>query len=152
MTMTDPIAAGVAYLKGIAAVTTEVPAARIFGTELPAEQADDMPRKAIVLVPAGGGGGPGDNSYLRLDLQRIDAHSYGGTPFQARIVARQVHEAFKLLQRRVVTYTDYDGSTAKVLLHSAAVGGGFVALRDPDTKWPSVLRSYVLLYAEEAVA
>ena len=50
----------------------------------------------------------------------------------------------------MVTYTE-DGSSVGVLLHAFTPSGGFVALREPETRWPRVLRSYTCLYAETEI-
>ena len=114
---------------------------RVFGIELPASEAGSMPRKAVVLKPT-----PGstltDGSYLEHTGQRIDAFSYGETPFESERVRRAVFDAFKALQRKV---------SAAVLIHWCEPAGGFANLRDPDAGWPVNFQSFQAFYAETAV-
>ncbi len=123
----------------------------IFGSEAPDDPDFNaaMPTECIVVQPAGGLG-PADGSYLRLDGQRLEISYYGATPYQARRLAREGHEALKHVKRRVVTYTD-DSTEIGVLIHSYTPSGGFVALREPETRWPRVLRAYVCTYSETEI-
>ena len=59
------------------------PAARVYPAELPADQADDQPRYAVVVVPLGGSGPASD---VRRLMPKIDVTCYGATPKQAQDV------------------------------------------------------------------
>lgn len=125
----------------------------VFGSDAPDDPAFNaaMPTEVVVVQPAGGTG-PLDGSYAAIDAQRLEVNSYGSTPYRARRLARQVHELLKAVRRRVVLYEDAvdESSPAEVgvLVHSYTPSGGFVALREPETRWPRVLRAYVCTYAE----
>lgn len=139
MSRPDPISSTAAFLAADSEVDAEV-AGLVFGHELPTEQADLMPRKCLVVSGAGGFGSGG---YLPVDRGRLDLRSYGITHEEAMDVALAAHNALKTMRRTVI---------GDVVLYSADPSGGFLGLREPDTKWPLVLRSYLLLYDERAVA
>ena len=66
----DAVAALVAYLRGDAEVAALV-VGRVYGAELPPQEAAQMPRKAVVVAASGGGStGPGARSYLPVGLVR----------------------------------------------------------------------------------
>ena len=134
----DPIAAVMQYLKddsGIAALVS----ARVFGLELPKDEASSMPRKAIVCKVAGGAS---PASYLKLNDFRIDFFCYGETPFEAMKILRTLHDVMKQLERSVKLST---------LMHDAIQSGGPTAFRDPDTDWPIALETWMVSVAEVAV-
>ena len=137
----DPIAALVAFLKADAGVIA-LAGTRVFGLELPATEAAPMPRKAVVLQ-ASGGPSLAAGSYLEHDTQRVDAFSYGETPFEAQRLRRAVFDALKPLRRVVVTST---------LLHWVEPAGGFATQRDPDADWPRAFQSFQVFFAEQAAA
>lgn len=128
----------VAYLGAIAPLA-ELVAGRIHGGELPPDAADAMPIACVVVSDSGGLGDAGD---LPLDRQRVDVKSYGATPRQAKEVAVTVHAALRALRRQVM---------GSVFLHSATPSGGFISAREPKTRWPLTLRTYVALYDEREV-
>ncbi len=115
---------------------------RVFGNELPRAEADNMPRKAVVLQPSPGPTLTG-GSYLKHTAQSFDVFSYGETVFESERVRRAVFDALKPLQREV---------SAGVLIHWCDPAGGFANLRDPDTRWPINFQSFQAFYAEEAAA
>jgi len=135
----DIIAALVAHLKADAGVAA-LAGTRVVGIELPQSQVPDMPRKCVVLQPSGGVSPIG--GYARHTGQRIDAVSWGETPFEAETLRRAVFAAFKPLQRATIN---------GVLVHWVADGGGAVSRRDPDTGWPAAVQSFQAFYAEEEV-
>jgi hypothetical protein len=147
----DPIAATAALLAARQAVSDEVDT--VYGEELPNDDdfVTSMPKAAIALQSAGGIG-PGDSSYLPLGGQRIDVDCYAETLFLARRLARIVHDELKAVRRETVIYDDENGDPVSVLIHGYTVSSGFVALREPVTHWPRVIRTYVALYAEQEVA
>lgn len=129
----------------------------VYGSDAPDDAVFNaaMPTEVVVVQPAGGTG-PLDGSYAAIDAQRLEINSYGSTPYRARRLARQVHAILKPIRRRVVEYEDAvddesSPDTVGVLVHSYTPSGGFVALREPETRWPRVLRAYVCTYAETEV-
>jgi hypothetical protein len=148
----DPTAATVALLAGRSSIST-LAGTDIYGEELPGDAAfvDSMPKVAIAVQSAGGIGF-GDASYLPIGGQRVDVDCYAPTLFEARRLARVAHEELKAVRREVVTYDDENGDPVSVLIHAFTVSSGFVALREPTTEWPRVIRTYTAIYAEQEVA
>lgn len=139
--MADPVGATrdiLAADAGIAALAGD----RVFGGELPAGEADSMPRRALVVKPSGGisiTGGSG----VEHDTQRVDLFAYGATPKQA---ADLVSLAALVLRRvdRVVA--------AGTLVHWYQPAGGYSSSREPDTDWPRAFMSFQIFHALESVA
>ena len=69
--ITDQVAAIIAILKADTDTATEV-GTRVFGDELPRDEADSMPRKCIVIAPTGGAPPSWSAGTLRLEVQRLD--------------------------------------------------------------------------------
>lgn len=139
--MADPIRALVEWLKtdgDIAAAS----ASRIFGGELPDEEAASMPRAAIV-VSASGGASLTARTYVRHDTQRVDVLAYGETPFEADALARMCRLRITGLRRKVI---------AGCLIHWADVAGGLSAGRDRDAVWPYAFQSFQIFHALEVVS
>ena len=132
----DTLAAAILLLKADVEVALLVNT-RVFGEELPPEEAADMPRAAVLLRTSSNAAGIG--GYSRLEVNGIDAYCFGETPAQAEEVRRAVHEAFKQARRAVVEET---------LLHSFDQIGSPRADRDPDTQWPYSLSSWRMLASE----
>lgn len=137
----DVVAALVAFLKADAGVAA-LAGSRVFGLELPAGEAASMPRHAVVLR-ASGGPSLTAGSYAEHATQRIDAFSYGATPFEAERLRRTVFDGLKPLQRVVA---------AGVLVHWVDPAGGWSTLRDPDGDWPVAFQSFQAFFAETAAA
>ena len=137
----DLLAALVAHLRAQTLVSA-LTGARVYGTELPAFETPHMPRHALVLSPAGGV----PHGYLvslSLDAMRIDAWSYGATPFEAMRLRRAVRAAMRSVERvRVGT----------ALIHWVVPAGGFMEDRDPQARWPRVFESFTLMGSELAAA
>lgn len=135
----DVIDGLVTFLKADAPLAVLV-GTRVFGLELPPDEAKSMPRTAVVVQPSGG---PTlvEGSYLEHTAQRFDVFSHGETPFESERVRRAVFDALKALQRVI---------SAGVLIHWCDPAGGFANLRDPDTKWPINFQSFQAFYAETA--
>jgi len=137
----DPLLA----LRALVAADADVVAlagTRVFAAELPDSEATVMPRAVAVIAASGG---PPDAGYAPLARRRIDVRTYGKTPLGAMQLHLAVHAVLKNLRRT---------PSLTVLLHSAALEAGPVALREPDTgaEWPFVFASYALLVSEQAVA
>jgi hypothetical protein len=113
---------------------------RIFAVELPAAQSKPMPRKALVIRPAGGLGSDG---YLAAAALRFDFHCYGETPYEADRVRRAAHGAIKQMHRK---------THLSIILHSATQSGGPTFFREQDTNWPVSLESWLVFAAETLAA
>lgn len=111
---------------------------RVFGEELPGEEASSMPRPAVVLRHAPGLAGP--RGYVELEVNNFDVFCYGTTPAQAEEVRRAVYSALKHARRQAV---------AETLIHSFDQVGTIQSLRDPDTQWPYSLSSWRSLASEK---
>ena len=113
---------------------------RIFAVELPASESKNMPRKALVIRPAGGSGSDG---YEEFAHQRFDFFCYGETPHEADRVRRAAHGAVKPMDRK-----EHLG----VLIHSIRSSGGSTFFREPDTDWPVSWESWIVMAAERLAA
>ena len=131
----------VAFLKADAELAALVDD-RVFGGELPAGQAANMPRKALVLRPSGGTSLTGD-SHAEHDTQRVDLFGFGATPREASRVLRTASLAMRRMRR---------GVHGGVLLHSANAASGVSRGREPGTEWPREFQSFQIFHALEAVA
>jgi len=137
----DPLLA----LRALIAVDAEVAAlagTRVFAAELPDSEAAAMPRAAAVIAASGG---PPDLGYAPLAHRRIDVRTYGKTPLGAMTLHLAVHAVLKNLRRT---------PSLTVLVHSASLDAGPVAMREPEVgaEWPFVFASYEVFVSEEAVA
>lgn len=138
----NPTKAVIDILKADSSITALV-STRVFGIELPQDEAKNMPRKAIVIQPSGGGTFPvGSNDFVEHSTLRFDAFCYGETPFEAEKVRREVYDVLKQLKRTVIN---------TVLIHWINSAGGLISLRDPETHWPVMFQSHQMFFAERAV-
>lgn len=131
MSIPDPIADIVTLLladNAVAALVDE----RVFGAELPADEAKDMPRAAIVVSPAGGPGRPGTVKYRRL---RVDTICFGADLLESWQVHAAVREVLETLAHR-------DSSLFSIEMSSEAANA-----RDPVKQWPTCYASYRVLTA-----
>jgi uncharacterized protein DUF3168 len=131
MSIPDPIGDIVTLLLADDAVTALVDE-RVFGAELPAEEAKEMPRAAVVVSPAGGPGRPGTVKYRRL---RVDTTCFGVDLLESWQVHAAVREALETLAHR-------DGSLFSILMASEAANA-----RDQAKQWPTCYASYRVLTA-----
>lgn len=134
----DLVASLITHLKGVSEISTLV-GTRVFGGELPGTEVESMPRKSIVLRLAGG---PEEIRTHPLGRGRVDVFSYGEDPLEAGRVDRAVAQALFDVRRT---------SADSTLLHSAGYGGAF-HLKDPETGWPVVLRTTLVLHGETVLA
>ena len=137
----DPLLA----LRALIAADAEVAAlagTRVFAAELPDSEAAQMPRAAAVIAASGG---PPDLGYAPLAHRRIDVRTYGKTPLGAMQLHLAVHAVLKNIRRT---------PSLTVLVHSASLDAGPVAMREPEVgaEWPFVFASYEVFVSEEAVA
>ncbi len=138
----DARAAVIAILKADTD-TAALVGTRVFGDELPRDETDDMPRKAVVISPAGGAALSYTTATLPLEAQRLDVFCYGETLFQAEAVRRAVYGALKAVEREIA---------ANVLVHWIRPAGGAMAGRDPNADWPVKWNSWQLLADERSAA
>ena len=108
---------------------------RVFGTELPDDQAQDMPRPCIVVSAAGGAGsGPGARSRANWVANRLDCKCYGPTPYQSELLHNEVFRVMHKLERTVID---------DIAIMDAVVAGGPLPGRDGDANsWPYTLGVY----------
>ncbi len=100
-----------------------------------------MPRKALVLSPAGG---LGSDDYVEFAALRFDLLCYGETPGEADRVRRAAHGALKQMTRK---------THLNVILHSATQSGGPTFFRHQDrTKWPVSMETWLVRAAETLAA
>lgn len=135
----DPINALADLLKADPSVASLV-ATRVYGGELPDSQNVSMPRECVQLTHAGGPADP--FGYIQVGRLRVDVRCWGPTPYRAGLVHREVHGALKGMRRNV------QGDT---MLFSATVDTAPTSLRDPDTEWPFMFSSWMVLYSERLV-
>ncbi|WP_048648949.1 tail completion protein gp17 [Nitratireductor soli] len=136
----DIITATVTLLKSDAAVTA-LCADRVFGDELPNDEAAAMPRAAIV-VRASGGTSIAAGSFIQHDTQRLDLVAYGATKFDADALRRAARRVLTALRRRVI---------GNVLIHWIESAGGFSSGRDRDGAWPYAFQSFQVFHALQEV-
>jgi len=137
--MTDVLAALVALLQAdpaIAAITQ----GRVYAGELPAEQAAEMPRPALVLQPQPGAAAVTAQAALRT--QRVDLVCWGKTPGAAFELHRVAAAYLRQLSRSVA---------AGCLVHCIEDAGGFTAERDGNSGWPYSAQSFTALFSTEPV-
>lgn len=138
MSVPDPITLVRTYLLTVSAVTT-LCSTRIYGESLPAEEADDMPRAAVVIAAAGGPA----TEWIRTVESRIDVRCYGTTPLAARTLAWAVYDALAWLSKRTI-------ATGK--LYKAMPELAPLSLIDPDTDWPYAVMSLLVTTSRETVS
>jgi len=132
----DVTEAIVTLLKADATITSLVNT-RVFGAELPASEAVNMPRKNLVVQRSGGPAGLG--GYIEVERANIDIRCFGETPLEADKVRRAAHEVLKQYVRTKV---------GDVLVHSFIPVTGAISLRDPDTQWPFVIQTWTFMASE----
>jgi hypothetical protein len=112
-------------------------AGRIFGAELPSGEVGTMPKK-VVLVRWAGGFGVSD--VVLLSSWRVDIWCYADTPYEASRLHRFVHHRMKSLTGMLVN---------GIKLYPAQEAGGPVSIREPETKWPAVIQSFAVMFADD---
>lgn len=110
---------------------------RVFGIEVPASEAEFMPRKLIAVRQSGMGGQSG--GFVRLQRALIDIACYGETPFEAERLRLEVSRFLKDFRRR---------TSEGFLLHSFDLVNGPIHLREPQTEWPYVLETWRCMASE----
>lgn len=140
MATTDEMTSLIAFLRADAGVAALV-GARVY-EELPASEAANMPRKAVVIASAGLGSQMLTNrSWSRVTSSTKDVRCYGETLYQARLVYNAVNDALIVLRRRILS---------GVLVYGAFRTNGPQGLREATVNWPLVFASYDVAAAEVA--
>lgn len=134
MSIPDPLEAVVAFLAADVD-TNALTSSRVYGVELPPSQVESMPRKSIVIRRSGGGPSVGDSSRIPWSLPRMDVFSYGETPYQASRVDLAAYRALKQM-------TPHKRGTCRLV--DAQLSAGPIDLREQETPWPLVWRSYLV--------
>lgn len=137
----DPVAALVAILR--AAPTAAIGGAgnRVFGGELPAEEAELMPRRTIV-IRASGGVSLTAGSYAEADTTRVDLFAYDATPAKAAELCAWAALQLRRIERQVA---------AETLVHWVQPAGGYSSGREPVVEWPRAFQSFQVFHALESV-
>lgn len=115
--------------------------AHVFAGEIPRTEIELMPRRTVLLNPAGGGLlGRGFQEYGDI---RVDVHCYGETRRDAWVVHLAVRTALKQMRSQTIS---------GVRLMWARSSSGGTITREPATEYPVCLSAYQVLVAEVAVA
>ena len=148
MSLADPMAVMVAYLKDIPAIWSWTEG-RIYEHRLPrdvwengrkAKTGQLMPRRCVVVSQIPSSRSP---DFLPVSNFQFDVKSFGTTDLEAKDVDLAVYEQLHFGERCI------HGDT--LILASNAVNNGLFML-DPDTDWPYVLRTYSVVMGEQYVA
>lgn len=110
---------------------------RVYGIEVPKDQADFMPRKCIVVRQSGLSGQ--SRSYVRVQRTLMDIACYGETPYEAELLRLEVSRFLKDFRRKM---------SEGFLLHSFDLVNGPLHLREPQTEWPYTLETWRCLASE----
>lgn len=137
----SPLAALIQWLLADADIIAAV-VQRVYGPELPKEEAADQPRKVLVVKY---GSGPAPRyGCAQLGSKIIEVWAYGGSTGEADLLSLLVYQKLKFeLRRKVVNNT---------LLHNAVPLNQPVSFRDPNTNSPVQMQSFSLLAAETATS
>ena len=135
MSIANPLTAVRAHLLNDAGVLS-LAGVRVYAGELPKTDASAMPRQAVVVTLAGGGGPASDVPIMQIV---IDVTCYGATGLQATSLYLAARSALRTLRRDLA---------ADSLLHSAVELSGPMELRDPDTDWPLTWSSWRVIASE----
>lgn len=110
---------------------------RVYGIEIPASEADTMPRKLIVVRQSGMGGQSG--GFVRVQKALLDVACYGETPYEAEQLRLEVNRYLKDFRRQM---------SEGFLIHSFDLVNGPIHLREPQTEWPYVVETWRCLASE----
>lgn len=138
--MADVIGAIVALLAADAGVAALVEN-RVFGGELPDDETQHMPRRALVVQPSGGVALTA-GSYAEVSSPRIDITAYGATHLEADQL-RGAAEIVLIRVRRQVS--------ARVLIHWVESAGGPFGARDPNFAWPQATQPFQVFHSLQEV-
>lgn len=125
-----------AFLKANTAVAALV-STRIWFPEIPEDQEEAMPQKAILLQPAGGAYAA---DYILLGEPKVDVRCYAQKLDDCMLIYLAVHDALKAMQRTA--------SYGKLIMHNCTQDGGPLFLREPELNWPFMLSTWTLKASE----
>ena len=135
MSIANPLTAVRSHLLNDAGVLL-LAGVRVYSGELPKSEADNMPRQAVVVTLAGGGGPASDVPIMQIV---VDVTCYGATGLEATTLYLAARAALRTLRREMLSDS---------LLHSAVEVSGPLELRDPDTHWPFTWSSWRVVAGE----
>lgn len=115
----------------VAALDDELTLDRIYGARLPKTEAQNMPRKAIVVRASGGG--QLASGWMPTVDGRIDLRCYGATPYEAAELSGEASVALHGIS---------DVATDHGRILWCALSGGATQLTEPDTNWDLVLTTW----------
>ncbi len=146
MAIPDPLEALVAFLTADVDVAALV-AGRVYGDEIPQAAlallaTGETILQTVVIRDSGAEGSVGDASRVGWSKPRVDVFSYGETPFRAKALDLACYRALKQM---------VPNTQGSCRLQDATLLTGAVFLREEDTHWPLVFRSYAVAVAEDAV-
>jgi hypothetical protein len=119
----DPLEALVSYLAADSDVAS-LAGSRVYGAELPGEDADDMPQYAVVVQDAGGFGSRSESPQYNA---RFDVFAYGPDTETAKQLQLACIGALRQIKRKVLNST---------ILYSAIKETGPFPGRTPEGLWP----------------
>lgn len=151
----DELAAVVAYLRAHAGVAA-LAGTRVYATELPADQAAQMPRTAVLVNDAGLGSGGGamgmmNRSNLPFGQSTKDLRCYGATAFESRRLWNVVAGALKDLGQSAGGYRVAIPTQGTVRLISATPAAP-AQMREPEVDWPVTFSTFNLAAIDTAIA
>jgi len=132
--MQDVVGALITHFKAESAITDLV-STRIWGGQLPVSEAENMPRKNVVMAHAGGFEEFRSAPIARV---RVDIFSYGEGYLEAVGVDGAVADVLRAIHRTIA------GTT---LLHSAGYGGP-IRMNIPESGWEYIMRSATIVMGE----
>jgi len=146
MAIPEPLEAIVAFLTADTDVAALV-AGRVYGDEIPEHVVELVADgqtilQTVVVRDSGTEGSVGDNSRVGWSRPRVDVFSYGGTPREAKALDLACYRALKQM---------VPNTQGTCRLQDATLLTGSIFLREEDTHWPLVFRSYAVAVAEDAV-
>jgi len=114
---------------------------RVWGVEVPMDAHDVMPCAALVVSPQPSTSGVGVNDYSAMSRTTLDFMCYGDEFSTCMRLAMAVQRKLKSWHRAT--------TPGKVLVVDFTKVSGPFRYRDPDQKWPVVVVTWTMLYADE---
>lgn len=139
MVVANPITSIKTYLLTISAITALV-GTRIYGEEIPFDATDEVDLPPTIVLDNAGKRDLWGASNMDVSGFRVTTRCYAPTLLQASDLDLLVYAAMKSINRWAVAGVGG--------LHYATQESGPRMLRDPDTKWPYSVSSYMLMVGE----
>ena len=114
---------------------------RVFGGELPGDQAESMPKQAVVVRRISGGAGAG--GFTDVERGTLETLCWGESFLEADEVRQAVHAALKQARRQ---------EKQDFLIHGYNPLTSPVTDRDAETQWPFSLMAWEFMASEIEVA